>query len=170
MSVDIFQGSKAFGGAFKIDEATLTFSGEGNIAGQLEGLGAFVQNVQIQYSRPAQRMNSMGTNETYYITSKPEGRLQIGRLIAPSKVATKFLENLANVCKVNQNTLVINTGNAYYCDASGNEEVENAEIKLKMSNCLLDNLTYSMSMQSLAMAQNLSIMFSALEISDGSTG
>lgn len=167
MGVDLFNGSTAFGGAFQVDEATLTFAGEGGLPGNLDGLGAFVQNVQIQYSRPAQRMNDMGTNSTYYILSKPEGALQIGRLFAPKTVTTSFLKNLADVCNIQNNTLVVTAGNAYLCGPDG-EEFTGDNVRLKMSNCLLSNLAFSMSLQSLAMAQNLSIMFSKLEIDDGS--
>ena len=68
---DIFNAHPTFGGAFAMDEATLTFNIEGcdGIASATDaGLGYLVQGIQASYSRPVERMYELGPNKTtYYI-------------------------------------------------------------------------------------------------------
>lgn len=182
---DIYGNTPTFGGAFAMDEATLTFAiPTGGLSGIPvdAGLGYLIQNVNVQYTRPVQRIFELGPKKTtYYVTGRAEGRMQIGRLAAPAPVNTAFLSTFANVCNVANNTLVITARPGIACGAGTRDE--NGQIALgslggvngvggqqgkpsryTFNFCLIDAVQFQMSVQALALTENMSLVFAAMSI------
>lgn len=158
MSQDIFNHTQRFGDAFSVDEATLTFDvGDGDTS----GLGTLVQTVGIQYARPVQRIYELGAQRrTYYVVGRAEGNFSIQRLAAPQLIGGGFLEKFGNECDVETNNMAINVSDPSAC--SSNTPGQNMTLRY----CLINSIALQMSVQNIALAENLSGMFASLSLND----
>ncbi len=188
---DLFTGLRIpkFGGAFAMDEATLTFASkalDGSLPG---GLGLLVQGLNSQYGRPVQRMYELGPNKyTYYVLGRAEGRMQISRLAAPQPVNTNFIRTFSNVCNVENNQLEIMARSALACkgqnvvgslsndnvtpgsDTPAVNDTQNGLLggssgpasKYAFGYCLVDNIQFSISISAIAMTENVSMVFASM--------
>lgn len=168
MGTDIYNSRLSFGGAFSLDEATLTFSG---LPGSDGGLGFLIQSVGIQYARPVQRIFELGPRKTtYYVVGRAEGRMAINRLAAPAPVNTAFLTQFADVCNVQNNTFSIDARPSTRCSTGLINVANTQDARYKFHYCIVDNVSFQMSVQAIALTENLSLMFAAMELDDSSTG
>lgn len=188
---DLFTGLRTpkFGGAFAMDEATLTFASKALDSNLPGGLGLLVQGMNAQYGRPVQRMYELGPNKyTYYILGRAEGRIQMSRLAAPQPVNTNFIRSFSNVCNVENNQLEIMARSAMACNgdkfvgALSNEnntpggdtpaitDQQNGLLggsagtssKYSFGYCLVDNIAFSISISAIAMTENVSMVFASM--------
>lgn len=154
---DVF-GSSApkFGGAFSVDETTLTFDTGGSGNG---GLGTMVQSVSGNYARPIQRIFDLGPDKrTYYVVGRSEGGMEIQRLAAPEPIATGFIEKFSDPCRVETNTMSIDTRPE---DQLCNNQQRGFDAR-DFSFCLIGNLSFGVSVQQIALTEGLQMMFASM--------
>ena len=177
MAGDIYGAIPTFGGAFAMDEATLTFALGSSTDDPDGGLGFLIQSVNVSYNRPVQRIFELGpTKTTYYVAGRSEGRMQISRLAAPAPVHNTFLTRFADVCNVAQNTMTIEANPATCTTDTGigsltagfgaNGTLNGRNVvpsRYLYKFCLIDGLSFSISTQSLALTENLSLVFASME-------
>lgn len=158
MPADVFNHTQRFGDSFSVDEATLTFDvGDGD----LSGLGTLVQTVQVQYARPVQRIYELGAaRRTYYVVGRSEGNMSIQRLAAPEVIGGGFLRKFGDECQVDTNNLTITVSDPSTC--SNNTPGQSMTMKF----CLITSLSVQMSVQNIALAENIEIMFAMLTVTD----
>lgn len=195
---DLFTGLRTpkFGGAFAMDEATLTFASNSLNGAPGGGLGLLVQGMNAQYGRPVQRMYELGPNKyTYYVLGRAEGRMQISRLAAPQPVNANFVRTFSNVCNVEKNQLEIMARSALACkdgkivgslsntinpgDATpAISDQDNGLLggsqgtasKYSFGYCLVDNIQFSISISAIAMTENVSLVFASMGSEDTTNG
>ena len=169
MATDLFQSRAGFGGALSMDDATLSFASVGGNEGSTDetGLGALIQSTAIQYARPVQRMYELGSQgKAYYIIGRPEGKMQITRLAAPKPISDAFLQRFASVCDVAGNSLQISASPGVVCNTGADNVITRSNSKgssYKFSYFLISGMSLNISIQSITMAENLSIDFAKLE-------
>lgn len=188
--LDIFNASPTFGGAFAMDEATLTFSignSDGSTGGEDDGgLGMLIQSVSMSYARPVQRFYELGPHKrTYYVSGRPEGRAQISRLSAPQAVSAGFLKRFSDVCTVDSHVLNIAASPAITCNGTGFNSrgaglaQYSSSVKVRGNNvapsrnrleyCLIDSLNLNIAVQALALTESVSLVYAAHYIESDSS-
>jgi len=157
----IFGSLPAFGGAFSMDNATLTFTISGAGDG---GLGFLVQSVQAQYARPVQRVFELGPSKaTYYVTGRPEGQMSIARLAAPAPVNAVFLEKFSKVCNVEDNNIVLAVKPGADCPGGTIAGKPVQASRWKFSNCLISAIAFQIAVDQIALTENLTLVFTGME-------
>jgi len=168
---DLFGSSPTFGGAFSLDECTLSFAG---IPGSTDGgLGILIQSCQWQYTRPIQRIYELSPKKTtYYVCGRPEGRMQISKLAAPAPFTSTFLSQFCNVCNVPNNTFSITARSGVKCNTNTTGvNLNNAQdARYKFSYCLIDNVSSNISVGAMALTENVSLIFASYDIDDNGSG
>lgn len=156
----IFGSKPTFGGAFAMDEATLTFSTNGAADG---GLGFLVQSLSVQYQRPVQRIFELGPKKTtYYVTGRAEGQMQIARLAAPAPVNNAFLTKFSDVCQVDNNFMSITVGSGATCTGTiAGQPITPS--RYKFSYCLIASIAFQIAVDAIALTENISMVFAAME-------
>lgn len=183
--LDIFNAAPTFGGAFAMDEATLTFSignTDGSTGGDDDGgLGMLIQSTNLSYARPVQRFYELGPHKrTYYVAGRAEGRAQISRLSAPQAVQSGFLRRFSDICTVDSHVLNIaaspaitcngtgfnssNTGLAKYASSTKVRGNNIAPARHRLEYCLIDSVSWQIAVQALALTEGISMVFAALYI------
>lgn len=174
---DYFNANPTFGGAFAMDEATLTFAaGAGNDVET--GLGQLVQQMQVQYSRPVQRIFELGMSKaTYYVVGRAEGNISISRLAAPGTIQDDFIQKFSDICRVPNNTFNVTPSPGVDCDddAAVNVTGENftpitrGNVKVKrfqFDYCLVTGIQFSMDVKALGLTENMSMIFAKMSSHD----
>lgn len=157
-NADIFNNTPSYGGSFSVDAASLTFGG----AAAAANLGALVQGVSGQYTRPLQRIFDLTPQHyTYYIVGRPEGQLTIQRLAAPGAVSTAFLSQFADICQVTTNTMSISTATSTLCS---NQAVPSVPSTYTFSYCLMSGYQISIAVQQISMSEGIQIAFAGFSI------
>lgn len=85
---DIFGRNISKNGAvFVSEEALMTLSNAGEL-----GVGALVQNVEIQYQQTFNMLFELGSNNIYPIMGRPQGSLTIGRIVGEGGFSESFFD------------------------------------------------------------------------------
>lgn len=148
-----------FGGAFAADAASINFSTGDPTFGS--GVGLVTQSLQIAYQQPVTRLYEVGSQYTYYIAGRPQGTINMGRVLGPGIVASAFYRAFGNVCLANKNHLTMDVGTG--CDPCVTTE---AQMYLLANNVLLQSVGMSVSAQDMIINESLSLMFTSLEAFD----
>lgn len=166
MPTDIYGRSQVFGGAFSVDETSLTFSGSAGSAGTLGSsgtLGALVQNVQGQYQRPVQRIYELSSEKrTYFVAGRAEGGLNIGRIAAPGPITTDFLKQFGDICNVRSNHMAINAGGV----GCANNSIGSNASKYDIHFCFISGISFQIAADQIAMSENLQMTFMSFNITN----
>jgi len=154
-NADIFGTTINFGGAFRAQR--------GIIHSLVPGLdGILMQNINVTYNRPVQRIYELGMagkpTNFYYIEGRPQGTMTAAHVIGPGKDMVRYYAQFGDVCKASQNTVTLSlTPNM--CPDS---QVPTMEIKA--TNCVLIAIGISTTADNLIINENSQLMFNTLII------
>lgn len=150
----------AFGGAFAADAASINFAtGNPQFA---SGAGLVTQNMQISYQQPITRLYEVGTQLTYYVAGRPQGQINLGRILGPGLVTTAFYQSFGNVCFANANHLSFSVATG--CQPDGSDT--GPRVYFLANNVLLQSIGLSVAAQDMIINEALSLMFTSLEAFD----
>lgn len=129
---DIFQGGRQsdarVGGVFNGTDVQIRLGkaggGETQVGGTNGIRGALVQNITIQYSRGINRVQELGSNDTYYIIGRSQGAFQMANIVGPTEVVTSIVDELADACKAVRTTLHVTSGTNFCGLADGSADVK----------------------------------------------
>lgn len=159
---DIFgKNEQVYGGGFSSDlgiiEAGATLS------------GLMMQSLQITYQRPITKIYDLGVfleaTRVYYVEGRPNGSIQIGRIVGFGYSMGAFYTTYGNACKAKENTLTIKLGSSI-CGFSG-DKTSGAVSGIKsvaMSACVLTSVGMSVQAQQLIVNENSAMEFANMTI------
>ncbi|MFA5573238.1 MAG: hypothetical protein WDA42_09030 [Candidatus Bathyarchaeia archaeon] len=147
---DIYGRQLAFGGAFSADAALLTFNGSEDM---------LVTQIQWNYPQTVKMLRSLSSNAAYIHAGpagEQPGQLALGQIIGPKGMSKTFVEQFADVCNIEDNSLTLSmlTG----CGDITDEE------SLTFHYCVLSNFGGQASVQDFLFMQNLQLAFYALSL------
>jgi hypothetical protein len=160
-NADIFGAAIEFGGAFRAQR--------GIILSQVPGLdGILMQNINISYNRPVQRIYELGIAgqpvNFYYIEGRPQGTMTVAHVIGPGKDMAKYYEQFGNVCKAGENTIALSlTPNM--CLPGQGSQAKIPSMNIYATNCVLMAVGISTTADNLIINENSQLMFNTLKIS-----
>jgi len=167
---DIFGTNLSFGGAFRAQRGII--QDPRNLAGIL------MQNLQVQYGRPVQRIYELGNSgadiNTYYIEGRPNGTLTTSHIIGPSNNVITFMKTYGDICKAGENTMTLTLKpGENICIGTGVAntpgavlDANNIGISIRMTHCVLMSIGFSVAADNLIITETSQLMFNALEIND----
>lgn len=100
---------------------------------------------------------------TYYIIGRPEGRLQMQRLVGPNVLAVAFYSAYGSPCGEG----VMTISGAAGCSATGNSDQPVRPMTWRINGVLLDSVSADMTAQEMIIQESLSAMFAGLNITTG---
>jgi len=113
---DIFGQNVQHGGAWKLDGAIISLA-TGN-----EDL--IVNNCQISYQRPINKINPLNTNKQFMIAGRGNGQVTLGIVVGPSLGIKTFLTQYTDPCEIAGNVLTIKAANINQCPGQDGVGVE----------------------------------------------
>lgn len=146
--MDIFKRNQtAVGGVFTTDNALVTVSGGGS-----SWVNALVQQFSSQYSQNFSEIYELGSNNSYRVLGRPQGRMQIGSIIGLSGSST-VEEALYDAC---------NTGGTMTVQAQASicgNGVSPGGITLIYGGLFVIDFGVQMDAQSMMIRQNITLAF-----------
>jgi len=161
MATDIFgRRPLEFGGAFAADAAAVGFTSTVPDFGS--GVGMVTQNMQVSYQQPINRLYEVGTQKTYYVAGRPQGQINLARILGPGRVAKAFYSALGNVCNANGNHMSFSVAVGCLVDVNGNVQDQGPALIMYALNVLLQSIGMSVAAQDMVINEQLSLFFTAL--------
>lgn len=97
------------------------------------------------------------TQPTYFIIGRPEGRLQMGRIVGPEAIALAFYSTYGSACGPNVMSLSGKAG----CSAN---DASAKRMTWSMNGLVLDGLNMNMTAQEMVIQEGVSAMFAGLNL------
>jgi len=167
-----------FGGGFAADAANIFFGNTSaipatggvsidaaNDVDQLTGVGLLSQNINIQYSQPITRIFEIGGRFEYFIAGRPQGNMNLGRIIGPRAVSVAFYTTFGNVC-LGPTTALLFAG-AAGCASLPDLGGANGFAYL-LNGALLQSVSTSVAAQDMIINEQLQFMFISLFVPSSS--
>jgi hypothetical protein len=156
---DVFNNLTSYGGAFRANRATLTFTtGEG----EQGGLGLLVQGIQGRYSQSVTRVFEIGPeNRVYFVVGRAAGQVGLDRIVGPFAVSNLFLTRFGDACLIDQNKIRLTTIDGA-CDNGTTSAASNGvtgNIGYGFEHCVLTNIGVAMSSGDMVIRENLGMEF-----------
>jgi len=163
-NADIFGAAIEFGGAFRAKK--------GIILSEVPGLdGILMQNINITYNRPVQRIYELGMAgkpvNFYYIEGRPQGTMTATHVIGPGKDMIQYYEQFGNVCNADKNTIALSlTPNMCPLPQreGQNQQPKIPSMTIYATNCVLMAVGISTTADNLIINENSQLMFNTLRI------
>lgn len=150
---DIFTQNTIYGGSFKANRASLTFT---TGTTDLGGVGLLVQGLQGQYTQQVQRVYEIGPdNRVYFIVGRAMGQLGMNQLIGPFQLTNTFVTGFADPCNTPSNKIRLNTLDGA-CDTNSGLTGYGFE------NCLLTTVGVNIEATTMVIRQNLALEFTSM--------
>lgn len=144
---DIFGRTQPVGGVLAADQALMTISGAGDL-----GVGALVQNLELNYQQQANQLFELGSNKVYLAMGRPTGTMTIGRIVGTSE----WMADLFDACS--GGGTVSFTGTSGGCAGSlGSNSFARTALGV-----FVTNYGFSMTTQELMIRENLQCQFQGL--------
>ena len=115
MATDVFGSNLAFGGAWKLDGAILTFTVPGLTPGVDKAnptIGTatttyelIVQGVNFAYKRPVNRLLSLTSSKQYMVSGRGMGQLQMSSIMGAKDGMSAFITLFSDPCKAGTNAI-----------------------------------------------------------------
>lgn len=161
---DIFgKKEQVYGGGFSSDL--------GIIEGGTTLSGLMMQSLQITYQRPITKIYDLGVfleaARVYYVEGRPNGTMQIGRIVGFGYSMGAFYTTYGNACQAKDKTLTIKLGSSI-CGFSG-DRTSGAVSGIKsvaMSACVLTSVGMSVQAQQLIVNENSAMEFANMSITE----
>ena len=134
---DIYGRQFDFGGAFSSDATTLTFPGLLN-GGSAKGF--LIQNVDINYSQPINKLFELGSPNVYYMAGPASGACRISRMIGEKDLTITFLQQFGNACAINATSNTIDIGMSGGC-RRGLAQTTTKGVNVRAHFCLVRDFT-----------------------------
>jgi len=132
--------------------------------------GLMMQSLQITYQRPITKIYDLGVQGkasfVYYVEGRPNGTMQIGRIVGFGFSMSAFYGKYGNACDAKKNTLSIALGSSV-CATSGDPAAIGAIAGNKtvtMSACVLSSVGMSVQAQQLIVNENSAMEFANMTI------
>jgi hypothetical protein len=156
---DVFNNQSMYGGSFRANRSTLTFTtGEG----ELGGLGLLVQGVQGRYSQSVMRVFEIGPeNRVYFIVGRAAGQIGLDRIQGPFAVSNTFVKRFGDACLIDQNKIRLTTIDGA-CDNATTSAASNTaagNIGYGFEHCVLTNIGVAISAGDMVIRENLGMEF-----------
>jgi hypothetical protein len=142
---DIFGRNQPVGGVLLSDQAIMTIAGAGSL-----GVGALVQNVELNYQQQVNSLFELGSNRIYQAMGRPVGQMTIGRIVGSSE----WMAELFNSCS--------GGGTVSFSGTSGGCFGVTGQFSRTAVGVFVTNYGFSMNTQELMIRENLQAQFSGL--------
>lgn len=147
---DIYGREMLYGGSFKADEITLTFSGG-------DGGGLLVQNFRFSYRQDVTRLNELGTKKSFFVAARPRGEFVMGKVAGPTNAQAGFLSKFGDICAVDSNVISMKYSEGWCPGGAG--------MGFNLKYCLITNVEGQTQSADLLITENVSGIFNSLELS-----
>lgn len=159
---DVFsRQSQAFGGSFAADAAQISFSSIGGFGSDAllgGGVGLLTQSLACQYSQNITRVYELGTNRTFLIAGRVQGRLDMQRILGPRPVQVAFYSKFGNVCNAATNNIGVRAQTG--CASAG----DLSSIGFGVKSCVIETLGLNINSQDMILNEALSMMFCSMDL------
>jgi len=153
---DIYgRSNQVFAGSFPVDGARISLAGND---GEMLGVGLLSQNLGYQYGQPVTILYEVGTNNTYIVTGRARGGVNISRVLGPREVVRGFYRKYGDVCNAKTNILNLEAR------AAGCGDGASSPFNLGMNHCVITNLAGSVASDTGLMSEQVAMQFLSLEL------
>lgn len=162
--VDIFNRVNAdFGGAFKADQAVLSFG-----SGSASLLVALTQQLQFQYSQAVTRLYELGSNDIYYVAGRTQGQATMSRVVGPVGSIAAIYARYGDVCNAASNTIEITLDpNLCFDTATGvGATTSNPSVSYALDYCVITQVGISVGAQDMVINDSTTFTFGELNTND----
>lgn len=161
---DIFgKKQQVYGGGFTSDL--------GIIQGGKTLSGLMMQSLQITYQRPITKIYDLGVfleaSRVYYVEGRPNGNMQIGRIVGFAYTMSAFYKEYGNACLANEKKLTLKLGSSI-CGISGDKTsgAVGGVKSIEMTACVLSSVGISVQAQQLIVNENSAMEFANMSIDE----
>lgn len=157
---DVFQDASELGMAWRVGESVLTFKTKAGVTAE----NVLVSSLDIQYSRPVNKLRSLTSKKYYQVLGKGSGTVSLGTIVGVGNSLNSFITAASN-CQLE--TITVNAMPKTDC-ATG--KAESKGMKFMLWNCMLQSLTaraQAGDMQMLEAGMTLSI--GAMQVEDSAS-
>jgi len=159
---DIFgKREQVYGGGFTSDTGII------EAGTKLSGL--MMQSLQITYQRPITKVYDLGVylkeSRVYYVEGRPNGTMQIGRIVGFGYAMGAFYTEYGNACLAGEKTLRLKLGSSV-CPPSGFDLAIKGVKTVSMSACVLTSVGLSVQAQQLIVNENSAMEFANMTIEE----
>ncbi len=155
----LFDATPVFGGAFSIDDTTISF----NTGGQDDpNLGQLVQSIQVGYGREVARHYELGSKKTYYLVGRAAGTASVKRISSLVGINTGFLLAFSSICDLASRSLTIGGSNSPSCGPQNSQTYV-------LTSPLITELGVVFAVGAVSMTQDVNMQFIGLKFANGNT-
>lgn len=117
----------------------------------------YVQSLTVNYQQPVNQMYDLGSKNRLFVAGRPSGNAQLQRVVGPSAVATIWLGQFTDPCKITSNTMVLAFDPK--CSSTGT-----SNMKRTMYYCLVTSVGFSIQAENMVMNDNTQLIFSYMDV------
>ena len=159
---DIFgKKEQVYGGGFTSDTGIIE-------AGTLLS-GLMMQSLQVTYQRPITKIYDLGVftkeSRVYYVEGRPNGSMQIGRIVGFGYTMGKFYKEYGDACQAKDKTLRLKLGSSVCAAASSGTGILGVKT-ISMSACVLTSVGFSVQAQQLIVNENSAMEFANMSLEE----
>lgn len=153
---DILGSRNTFGGSFSSDQIAMSFSG---LTGSQSSL--IIQAVDIQYSQTITRLFALESQKIYFVRGQTNAQSQLTGIVGPAGLATKFLEQYSNVCKLGD--VALSTTGPCFEKAGDNAAQSAGKVSLTLKNFVITGVNFKMQVSDYLLYNGMSATFISLD-------
>lgn len=141
---------QTYGGSFRADDVTLTWT-SGNAVG-----GALVQSVQFQIQRNVNMLYEIGSTNVYYVGGRRQGSANFARVVSGSQDFKNMATTFGNICSPQD--LVLNAKQASCGGAAGTGAAAGG-VEYTLVKATLNSVGAQVSANDIVINESLGFMF-----------
>lgn len=155
---EIFSRSQqVFAGAFPVDGARVSFSGQD---GNILGVGLLTQNLTYSYQQPITVLYELGSNNGYMVAGRARGNAGMARVLGPRPLLKNFYVQYGNVCNAASNHLALQLSAAACTNGPGT-----ISATLGMNYAVITSVGGSITSENSLFSENVAVTFLTLDLS-----
>lgn len=110
------------------------------------------QNLNLAYSKSAQELFDLSSDEVYVVEGRPRGRGSVGRVLGPVEDILQFHEDYGDICQMASNNMIFEISPGCGGDAT-------TELALAVRNVLVQSVNITTSADTMLVSEQASFMF-----------
>lgn len=155
---DVFGRETTFGAAISSDGTVVTFDDF--------RVGLLVQQLGLNYAQQITRIFELSSNRQYYVIGRPQGTMNMNRVVGPQQVTTQFINKFGQACNASNNTVTLTAKAGCLAAATTGQqpvgEFANGGINYNAQNVVLTQLSLSVASQDMLINEAFQAMFVGL--------
>jgi hypothetical protein len=148
----VFLTRSDFGGNKPPDDKTIETQGKLGVTKASKGIkGLIVQQLDIQAARPLSTFYDISSTNVYYVAGKSTAQVGLNRIVGPKGLILDYYKQFGDPCNAPYNFMYVDLSKSA-CDEQG-KTVAATKSSLCVRNCILSNITISVSVQNFVITE-----------------